>query len=87
MCITESLCCTLETNTLQINYVCVRSVTSVLSHSLQPYGHQEAHQAPLSMGFSRQKLIAKPSSRGSSQPRDGNCISYVSCIAGRFFTC
>ena len=23
MCITESLCCTLETNTLQINYVCV----------------------------------------------------------------
>ena len=23
----------------------------------------------------------------SSQPRDQNCISYVSCIAGRFFTC
>ena len=25
-------------------------------------------------------------SRGSSQPRDQTCISYISCIAGRFFT-
>ena len=28
---------------------------------------------------------AIPSSRGSSQPRDQTCISYISCI-GRFFT-
>ena len=27
-----------------------------------------------------------PSSRGSSRPRDASYISYVSCIAGRFFT-
>ena len=42
-----------------------------------------AHQAPLSMGFSRQKKlewIAMPSSMGSSQPRDRTYISYVSCI-------
>ena len=25
-------------------------------------------------------------SRGSSQPRDQTCISYISCIAGTFFT-
>ena len=24
--------------------------------------------------------VSRPSSRGSSQPRDGNCISYISCI-------
>ena len=39
------------------------------------------HQAPLSMGFSRQERIlewvAMPSSRGSSQHRDQICISYV----------
>ena len=29
---------------------------------------------------------AMPSSRGSFWPRDGNCISWNSCIAGRFFT-
>ena len=26
--------------------------------------------------------VAMPSSRGSSQPRDRTCISYISCIAG-----
>ena len=30
--------------------------------------------------------VATPSSRGSSQPRDWTCISYISSIAGRFFT-
>ena len=30
--------------------------------------------------------VAMPSFRGSSQPRDRNCISGTSCIAGRFFT-
>ena len=40
-----------------------------------------AHQAPLSMGFSRQEdWTAMPSSRGSSRPKDWNCLSYVSCI-------
>ena len=30
--------------------------------------------------------VAKPSSRGLSQPRDWTHISYISCIAGGFFT-
>ena len=30
--------------------------------------------------------VAMPSSRGSSRPRDRNCISCISCIAGIFFT-
>ena len=44
-----------------------------------------AHQAPLSMGFSRQEYwtgLPFPSSRGSSQSRDR---SQLSCIAGRCF--
>ena len=46
----------------------------------------EAHQAPVSMRFSRQAYwsgLAISSSRGSSQPRDR---TRVSCTAGRFFT-
>ena len=49
-----------------------------------------AHQAPQSMGFSRQEYwsgLPCPSSRGSSWSRDWTCISCVSCIAGEFFTC
>ena len=48
-----------------------------------------AHQAPLSMEFSRQEYWggnAMPSARGSSQSRDWTCISYIASIAGRFFT-
>ena len=42
-----------------------------------------AHQAHLSMGLSQVRIlewVAMPSSRGSSRPRDQNCVSYVSCI-------
>ena len=42
-----------------------------------------ALQAPLSVGFSRLEYwrwVAIPSSRGSSQPRDRTCVSYVCCI-------
>ena len=45
-----------------------------------------AHQAPLSMEFSKARIlewVAIPFPRGSSQPRDW---TWVSCIAGRFFT-
>ena len=46
----------------------------------------EAHQALLSMEFFRQEYWVGgiPFFRGSSQPRDW---TWVSCIAGRFFTC
>ena len=40
------------------------------------------HQAPPSMGFSRQEWVAMPSSRAPSWPRDQTCISYT----GGFFT-
>ena len=42
-------------------------------------------QGPLSLGFPRQVLewVAMPSSKGSSWPREQ---TWVSCIAGRFFT-
>ena len=34
-------------------------------------------------GISQARVLewaAMPSSRGSSQPRDGTCVSYISCI-------
>ena len=45
-----------------------------------------AHQAPLSMGFSRQEYWSWSFSRGSSRPRNRTQVSHVSCIAGGFFT-
>ena len=48
-----------------------------------------AHQAPLSMGFSRQEYwsgLPYPPSRGSFQPRNQTHASCISCIAGKFFT-
>ena len=41
-----------------------------------------AHQAPLSRGFSSKNIevVAMPSSRESSRPRDQTRVSYVSCI-------
>ena len=45
-----------------------------------------ACQAPLSMGFSEARIlewVAMPSSRGSSQPRDQTCVSYISCTGRR----
>ena len=34
----------------------------------------------------RLEWVAMPSSRGSSQPKDRNCVSWISCTAGGFFT-
>ena len=48
-----------------------------------------AHQAPLSMGFSRQEywgVLSFSPFRGSSRPRDPNQVSCVSCLADGFFT-
>ena len=45
-----------------------------------------AHQIPLSMGILQARIlewVAIPSSRGSSQPRDGTQVSHT---AGRLFT-
>ena len=46
-------------------------------------------QALLPMGILQARILewdAMHSSRGSSRPRNRTLISYVSCIAGRFFT-
>ena len=70
--------------------VCVCVCACTLSH----FSHVQlfatlwtvAHQAPLSMGFSRQRIlewVAMPSSRGSSRPRDRTHIPYISCIGER----
>ena len=43
-----------------------------------------AHQAALSMGIRQVRIlewVARPSSRGSSQPRDQIRVSYVSCVS------
>ena len=64
--------------------VCMLSPFSSVQLFMTPW--TAAHQAPLSMGFSRKEYwsrLALPSSRGSSQPRDW---TWVSCIKGRFFT-
>ena len=44
-----------------------------------------ACQAPLSMGIVQARILgwgAISSSRGSSQPKNRTCVSYVSCIGG-----
>ena len=48
-----------------------------------------SHQSPLSMEFSRHRILewaAASFSRGFSQPRDWTRVSCDSCVAGRFFT-
>ena len=51
--------------------------------------HTVSQQAPLSMGFSKARIlewVTFPFSRGSSWPRDQTCtISCIFCITGRFF--
>ena len=59
-------------------WVCVNC--SFLFDSVTPW--TLAHQAPLSMEFTRPEWVVIPFSRGSSWPRDP---TQVSCIAGRFF--
>ena len=61
---------------------------SFMSDSATPW--TIVHQAPLSMELILQdgtlEWVAIYYSRGSSWPRDWTHVSYISCIAGRFFT-
>ena len=57
---------------IQLSYCCAVVCRSVMSNSLQPHGC--SCQAPLSMTIFQARIlkwVAMPSSRGSSQPRDG----------------
>ena len=71
-----NFCCTAK----WFSFVYESSSHSVVLDSATPW--TVAHQAPLSLEFSRQKWwsVAIPFSRGYSQPRDQ---TQVSCIAGR----
>ena len=63
---------------------CVLSRFSHVRFFVTPW--TAAHQASLSMGFSRPRIlewVAMPSSRGSSQSRDRSQVSH---IASGFFT-
>ena len=70
-------------------YVCVCVCVCMLSHAqLSVTLWIVAHQAPLSMEFSRQEYwsglpFAAPGE--STQPRDQTQLSWVSCITRRFF--
>ena len=69
------------------HFVCV-FVRSEFSHVwLFTTLYTVAHQAPLSMGFSRiLEWVAIFFSRGSSRPRDGTWSLKSPALAGRFFT-
>ena len=76
----HSACC------LFIFKTCMCAIASVMSDSATTWS--VAHQAPLSLGFSRQEYWSglPCSFRGSSWCRVLTWVSYVSCIGGRFFT-
>ena len=77
---------------LGLNFTLVSMCMLSCFSNVRPFGTlwAVAHQAPLSMGFSRHKywsgLCFMPSSGGSSQPRDWICVSYVASIGRWFFT-
>ena len=62
-------------------------VYSIVSNSLQPMDSSPPVSSVHGILQARiMERVARPSSRGSSQPRDQTCISCVSCIGRRFFT-
>ena len=87
ICITESLCCTLETNTILlylINYMKVKE--SVAQSYKTLFGMDCSPPGSSVSGILQARILewaAISFSRGSSQPRDQTCVY---CITGRFFT-
>ena len=83
LCTSKILLCRCSATLGAENRACVPSL-SVRPDSLRPHGVYVAHQAPLSMGFSRQeywrKWVAISSSRESSLPKDRTHVSCFSCI-------
>ena len=60
-------------------YIC--SVASIMSDSLRPQGWEPARfLCPWDSPGNNTGMVAMPSSRGISQPRDQARVSYVSCI-------
>ena len=75
---------------MHVHALCVCMCVYVLSHVwLFATSWIEAHQAPLSMEFSRQEILAWVPisfSRVSFRPRDWTYVSCISNTAGRLFT-
>ena len=72
---------------MKFYYVVHAHSLSVVSDSLLPYGLPSPPGSSVH-GILQAKVlewVAMPSSRGSSQPRDGTHISSISSTAGRFF--
>ena len=61
---------------------CVSRVQIFVTMDCSPPG-SSVHRIPQARIL---ECVAMPSSRGSSQPRDQTCISWGSCITGRFYT-
>ena len=59
---------------------------SVMSHSLKPHGLPGSSVHGIFQARLLQWVVIS-FSRGSSRPRDWTSVSYVSCTAGKFFTC
>ena len=68
---------------LHLSFLCMLSCFGCVWLFVTP--RTVACQAPLSMGFSRQ-WVPMPSSRGSSWPRDGTCVSYIFSIGRQHLT-
>ena len=82
----SSCCCLQKENTREKSY-CVSCAQSL--QLFPTLCSTVTHQALLSMGFSRARIlewVSFPFSRGSSWPRDQtHSISCIFCITGRFF--
>ena len=72
---------------LSYSHVRVCQVPSVVSDSSQPIDCSLPGSSVHGILQARMpEWAAMLSSRGSSWPKDWTCVSYFSCIAGRFFT-
>ena len=57
-----------------------------MSNSFQPHGPTRSMGSKGILQTRILEWVARPSSRGSSQPREWTHICYIGCIAGGFFT-
>ena len=74
----------MQEKTTQTFHVCVLNHFSRVRLFELPW--TVAHQAPLSMGFSKARIlewVAMPSTSGSSQSKEETRVSYISCIGRR----
>ena len=70
----------MNTHWKKVKTVCAKSLQSCLT-LYSPMGYSPPGSSVHGILQARiPKWVAVPSSRESSQPRDGTCVSYVSCV-------